>query len=71
MLVLTRKIDEQIVIQLGAETVVVRVLSVVGDRVRLGFVAPLCVPIHRHEIARRSADHEADAERKHPSAVTK
>ena len=40
-------------IQLGEETVLVRVLDVNGDRVRFGITAPKSVPIHREEVARR------------------
>ena len=53
MLVLSRKKDQQLVIQLGEETVLVRVLDVNGDRVRFGITAPRSVPIHREEVARR------------------
>jgi carbon storage regulator len=53
MLVLTRKIGEQIVIQLEDQTVLVQVLSVARDRVRLGITAPKSVAVHREEIARR------------------
>ena len=53
MLVLSRKKDQQLVIQLGEETVMVRVLDVNGDRVRLGITAPSSVPIHREEVVRR------------------
>ena len=53
MLVLSRKKDEELVVTIGAQTVVVRVLSVVGDRVRLGITAPRDVAVHREEVARR------------------
>jgi len=53
MLVLARKKDQQVVIQLGEETVLVRVLDVNGDRVRLGITAPRSVAVHREEVARR------------------
>jgi carbon storage regulator len=53
MLVLSRKKDQHLVIQLGEETVMVRVLDVNGDRVRFGITAPRSVPIHREEVARR------------------
>jgi carbon storage regulator len=53
MLVLTRKMNEQIVIKIGEQTVVVRVLEAHGDRVRLGIIAPESVAIHREEVARR------------------
>lgn len=53
MLVQSRKKDQQLVIQVGDETVWVRVLEVNGDRVRFGITAPRSVPIHREEVARR------------------
>ena len=53
VLVLSRKTDEKIVIQLGDQNVVVRVLAVEGGRVRLGIIAPPEVPIHREEVMRR------------------
>lgn len=51
MLVLTRKKDEDIFIGEGDNRVIVRVVEIVGDKVRLGFVAPDNVPIFRKEIA--------------------
>ena len=50
MLVLSRKIGEQIVI---GENVTVMVLEVNGQRVRLGVVAPDDVPVHRAEVFQR------------------
>ncbi len=47
MLVLSRKQNEAIKIGQDIEVVV---LEVHGDRVKLGFVAPLEVPIHRREV---------------------
>jgi len=47
MLVLCRKLGEQIVI---GQDVVVTVVGICGDRVRLGISAPASVPIHRREI---------------------
>jgi carbon storage regulator len=47
MLVLTRKLGEEIVI---GENIRVRVLAVRGNRVRLGLAAPTGVPIRREEI---------------------
>jgi carbon storage regulator len=60
MLVLTRKIDEQIVITLGEETVLVRVLEVGRDRARLGITAPRSVEVHREEVARRVEEWQKD-----------
>jgi carbon storage regulator len=47
MLVLSRKVGEKIVI---AENVVVTVLSVHGNRVRLGIEAPMGIDIKRQEL---------------------
>lgn len=47
MLVLTRKLNQEIRI---GENIVVRVLSVRGNQVRLGIVAPAEVPVVREEI---------------------
>ena len=53
MLVLTRKSGEAVVIGDG---ITVTVLEVQGDRIRLGFNAPVDVPIHRQEIHQRFAE---------------
>jgi carbon storage regulator len=53
VLVLTRKRDEQIVIQLGDQNVVIRVVAIDRDRVRLGIIAPPEVAVHREEVLRR------------------
>lgn len=47
MLVISRRPDEQI--RIGSQ-VTVRVLSIVGNSVRLGIQAPKSVPIHREEV---------------------
>ena len=47
MLVLTRKINEKIVI---STDIVVTVLNVDGDQVKIGIEAPRDVSIHRQEI---------------------
>jgi len=47
MLVLTRKVNESIVIN---EEVSVLVVEVRGDRVRLGIEAPKNVAVHRKEV---------------------
>jgi carbon storage regulator len=59
MLVLTRKLDEKIVIELGEQTVVVRVVAIERDRIRLGIDAPPEVPIHREEVWQRIEAREA------------
>ena len=53
MLVLTRRKFEQLVITLGDQTVLVRVIDVGRDRVRLGITAPKEVAIHREEVWER------------------
>jgi len=53
MLVLTRRIGETIVID---GNIRVTVVSVQGDRVRLGVVAPTAVQVHRQEVHDRCAE---------------
>ena len=53
MLVLSRKRGEVITIGDG---ITVTVLAVDGERVKLGVVAPVEVPIHREEIYRAVGD---------------
>jgi len=55
MLVLSRKIGEQIIIN---DDIVVTVVSVKGNQVRLGFTAPLSVSIFREELLADSAETE-------------
>ena len=47
MLVLSRKINEQIVID---GNITVTVVDIRGDKVRLGIDAPMEVPVHRGEV---------------------
>ena len=47
MLVLSRKLNESVVIN---DQIVVTVVEVRGDKVRLGIQAPRDVPIHRSEV---------------------
>lgn len=47
MLVLTRKLEESVMI---GDEIEVRVLGVHGDQVRLGFSAPRRVPVFRKEV---------------------
>jgi len=60
MLVLTRKIGEQLVIGAGDETVVVRLLGLSHTCARLGIIAPRSVPVHRKEVARRPQESQQD-----------
>jgi len=55
MLVLSRKVGEEIVI---GDNIRVKVLSVRGNQIRLGFVAPANVQIQREELIQRSREPE-------------
>lgn len=50
MLVITRKAGQQVVIGEGAATINIIVISVDGNRIRLGIEAPREVPIKRLEL---------------------
>jgi len=50
MLVLSRKPDESVFIN---DNIVVTVLSIQGDKVRLGIEAPREMPVHRKEVYQR------------------
>jgi len=60
MLVLSRKLNERVVIGL---TITVTVVEIRGDRVKLAFEAPYDVPIHREEVHRRIHLEEQDREK--------
>jgi len=47
MLVLSRKINEKIII---SDDIVITVVDIRGDKVRLGIDAPKDVPVHRQEV---------------------
>lgn len=53
MLVLSRRKEESLVIGDGDSQVTVTVISVSGDKVRLGIEAPKNIPIHRTEVYER------------------
>jgi carbon storage regulator CsrA len=69
MLVLSRKKDEQLVIRLGDQTVVIRVLSVVRERVRIGVIADPSIAVHREEVARRIPEWQEDLDKVLADAV--
>ena len=50
MLVLSRKADEKIIIEMGGLMVVVMPVEIRGDKVRLGIEAPSEITIHREEV---------------------
>jgi carbon storage regulator CsrA len=56
MLVLTRKKDQQIVIQHGDEQIIVVVGKIQGNKVSVGIEASQDVSIWRGEISRRTTD---------------
>jgi len=47
MLVLTRKLDEQIMI---GGNIIITIVDIRGDRVRIGIEAPKDVSVHREEV---------------------
>lgn len=51
MLVLSRTIDEKIIIRSGTERIEVQVVAVRGQKVRLGVIASKNVLVDREEIA--------------------
>jgi len=53
MLVLTRKINETLILGEGDNQVTVTIIGVSGQQVRLGCHAKANVPIHREEIYQR------------------
>lgn len=59
MLVLSRQLDEAIVI---GDDIVITVVGVRGEKVRLGISAPAHVPVHRKEVY-DSIKREAEAAR--------
>jgi len=52
MLVLTRKREERILIGGGIS---VKIVEIKADKVTLGIEAPIEVPVHREEVAKRIA----------------
>lgn len=64
MLVFTRRRGEAIIIGDGIE---VRVLRVGRDGVRLGVVAPMTTPVHRHEVHQQIS--EANRAAANPAAA--
>ena len=58
MLVLTRRKDEEILIN---DNISIKVLSVKGNRVRIGVVAPDDVQVNRAEIQKLLSDFEVES----------
>lgn len=57
MLVLSRKVNEEIVIGNGIR---VKVIGVSGNQIRLGIIAPREVPVHREEVYRMLAEFQTE-----------
>jgi carbon storage regulator len=66
MLVLTRKPGQSIMIGDGIE---VQVLSVAGEKVRVGITAPRDIPIFRHEVYERIEQEPPRADSTNNAAV--
>jgi carbon storage regulator CsrA len=66
MLVLSRKRNEDIIIGEGDKKVIVRVVEIVGDKVRLGFVADQSVTILRAEVPPNTQEKTNGLERPAP-----
>ena len=47
MLILTRKLDEIVMI---GDAIQIKVVEIRGDKVRLGFSVPKEIPVHRKEV---------------------
>jgi carbon storage regulator len=65
MLILSRKVNESIVID---GRIIVKVVRVEGDQIKLGIQAPRDVPVHRQEIFDeiQRTDRESLTEQGHP-----
>jgi carbon storage regulator len=47
MLVLSRRVDESVII---GDDIEIKIVAINGDKVRLGIEAPKNIPIHRREV---------------------
>lgn len=65
MLVLSRKVDQTIVIQ---GNITIKILEINGDRVKIGISAPRSVVILRQELTEEIKKESADATPRTPSA---
>ena len=66
MLVLTRQIDEEIVID---DNIRVKVISISGGQVRLGIEAPQSIPVFRRELYDEICRQNRDAAQVSPSGL--
>jgi carbon storage regulator len=67
MLVLTRRVGEEIVIDGNIRVIVT---AVKGDKVRLGIIAPPSVPVDRKEVHERRAEFEYECDWAQPVPVS-
>jgi carbon storage regulator len=67
MLVLTRRVGEEIVID---GSIRVMVVAVKGDKIRLGISAPPSVPVDRKEVHERRAEFEYECDWAQPTPVS-
>jgi carbon storage regulator len=56
MLVLTRKVGEQLIIN---DNIIVTVVAIEGNKIRLGVTAPRYIPVDRGEIHERKLEEQA------------
>lgn len=61
MLVLKRKIQEDVLIFVGDTVIEVKVVDAFGDGAKLGITAPKSVTVHRREVAESIAQAQANA----------
>jgi len=61
MLVLTRRVDEKIIITTPNETIEVMIADINGRHVKVGVKAPKHIPIHREEIFDKIQEGEGSA----------
>ena len=66
MLILTRRVGEEIVIDGNIRVIVT---AVKGDKVRLGIIAPPSVPVDRKEVHERRAEFDFECEWGQPEPV--
>lgn len=60
MLVLSRRLGEQVIVSVGGHRIVVQVVDVTPGRVRLGVVAPDQVIVDREEVWKRRSEWQAE-----------
>jgi len=60
MLVVSRKVDEKIII---GDDITVMIVSIRGDKVRIGIEAPKQVPVHREEVYKAIHAEKTDSQK--------